>query len=471
MKELLKKIGFKLSDLFLLSAAGIFIALITLRQDILYRSSPSSYVIPLWVSIVLLVFLVGFLSAYFYLEVYRSKEKPNLIIISAFLGLVLLNIIAISVQPLSNSVNTFFRMSYNVHEVGDPVSINFLINPDDKAFFVAEIIAILSFVYIAVFVFPKRQKSFKLTAFAINCLMVTILSMMIYSYITEWSHYVNFVRYFFGGHHELDLYTECTVRSYVAHRNGLAMFYLLGILFTIVLHGYTKRKYNYYVVVFLYINMIFTLCKASLILGTLAILIYFIYRMIVTFKGNKKRNVISISIVSSVVAIALILVGVAIISKGKYLGKIYSIYQAVFEDGRTVNTRLFIWDNVCTLISQGWWLIGRGHGILNLFLRPINAVTHQDYLAFQSHSAVVEILGEGGILFLLGYFALVGYTIYILIKSFKKDFDMSFRVALCLAVFLIYSLIENSQYVLYLLMFLTITVYRLNNKELHLKED
>ena len=466
MKAFLNKINFRLSYLPLLAAGGIFIALVTLRQDILYRLTPSSYIIPLWVSILMLVLMVGFLAVYFYIEVYRTKDKINPIIAFIFFGLILLNIVAISVEPLSSSVNTFFRVSYSGHEVGDPVSINLIINPDDKAFFIAEIIAILSFAYIAVFIFPRRLKSFQLVAFGIICFFVALVSMLIYSYVTEGSHYINFFKYFFGGHTELDVYTDCTVKSYVPHRNGLAMFYLLSIIFCLVLHSYTKKKYYYFGVAFLYLNMIFTISKASLLFTTLLIIAYFIYRMIVTFKDNKKRNIISLSSVGGLLLIGALLFVVSIVSEGKVLGKLYSLYQTLFEGGRTIDTRNFIWDNVNNLLSNGWWLLGRGHGIFNLFLRPINETTHQDMFVFGAHSSIYEILGEGGLLFLLGYFVLVSYIVYILIKLFKKNFDMSFILSLGFVTFFSYSFIETTHYILYVFMLMVMIVHHLDKKEL-----
>ena len=69
------------------------------------------------------------------------------------------------------------------------------------------------------------------------------------------------------------------------------------------------------------------------------------------------------------------------------------------------------------------------------------------------------MLGEGGILTLLGYLAFLGYSGYVIVKSYKKSPEFVFAVSLGALCFFLYSFIETIQYLLYVFLFPIFVIY------------
>lgn len=463
MKKYLLFFKLKLKDYLLLLGAIIFAVIIGLRQGVIHHYTESFF--PLWIFIPLAIVMIGCFGYYIYVEVFRSKGKVNLIIPSIFCALMFLNIITILSQPSSSDILTIVRLPYKGFEVGDIVSANLVITGQQKVYFIFEIAALMLAVYIALFVAPKRYKDHKPIILYINVFTVVLISMIIYSFIAESSHYANFFKYFFGGDHSLKLYEDCTVHSYVFHRNGYAMVLFVGMMMLMVNNHLSKRLFNYIMIGVYYICMLFTISKTSLILATIALIVYFIYQMVITFKQHRKRNIIASSVVGTILLALIIVIGVPIISKGKVIPSIYELYETIFRGGATLTSRGYIWDNINQLLQNGWWLIGRGHGVINLFILPMNAATHNEGTVFQTSSSIYELIGEGGILYLFGFIAILGYAGILIYKTYKIDKRLTFIATLGIVLFLIYCLFDTIHYIIYLFIFILATTYQIGKKK------
>ena len=144
--------------------------------------------------------------------------------------------------------------------------------------------------------------------------------------------------------------------------------------------------------------------------------------------------------------------------------KLYSIVDSVIGGGKTLDTRSYIWDNSYQLMQNGWWVIGRGFGTFNTILMPMNGATHNDWV-FPSHSSYIGLLAEGGILFLVAYLALLGYSGYVIFKSFKKQPGLTLTVSLGYISFVLYSFIETIHYLDYVCLFPVMVIYFTQQKE------
>ena len=89
MKNFIKSLKFRLSDLFLLIGFLPFAIFLIFGQLFMQFQNPSDVAFPLWAAILCFAVMVGSWSVYLYLEVYRSKDKYNLYIASAFLVCIL----------------------------------------------------------------------------------------------------------------------------------------------------------------------------------------------------------------------------------------------------------------------------------------------------------------------------------------------------------------------------------------------
>ena len=204
--------------------------------------------------------------------------------------------------------------------------------------------------------------------------------------------------------------------------------------------------------------MIFTFCKSSLLLSVLISIIYLVYRLIVTYKEHQKRNLITFISLGVVVLIAFALVGIPYLTKGKILPSVYDLIKSLTGGGHSLDARTYIWDNGFQIIQNGWWVIGRGFGIPNLIVKPMNIVTCNEYV-ISLHSGLLTVLTEGGIIYLGAYLAFLAYCGYAIYKSYKVDKDLTITISLGVISFLLYSLIETNHYLVYLFMFPIFILY------------
>ena len=190
----------------------------------------------------------------------------------------------------------------------------------------------------------------------------------------------------------------------------------------------------------------------GLLISAVVILIYVVFRLIMTYKEHKLRSKIALISIFSVILVGGLIFGLAYITKGKVFGSLYNLIESITGGGSTINTRSYIWDNCYQLMRDGWWVIGRGFGTFNTMLMPMNIVSHEDPV-FPSHSSYSGLLAEGGIFFLIAYLALMIYSGYVIFKSFKKEPGLTITVSLGVLSFVLYSFIETIHYFVYIFLF------------------
>ena len=461
MKNFIASLKLRKSDLFLLIGFLPFAIFLIFGQLYMQFQDPNDIALPLWAAIICFVVMIGSWAYYLYLEVYQSKDKYNLYIASAFLLLALLNVITIAVQPKLVTENVIIRCSENNPElVGTTAIANIHISPIHKFVFISELLGTIAFIYIGLFVFPRRFTSLKFIKYLGYALFVFLLVLIVYGYIADFNKYIVFFKDVLNIEKaKPDIY-HYTVISFIIHRNAYGMCMMLGIIFAFINHSIEHKWYYYLLVGFFYVNMIFSLCKTGLLISALLIAIYVIYRLIVTLKEHKKRNTIILISLGVVALAGVSLVGLSLVTNGKVLGSIYDLIKG----GETIQRRTFIWDNVYQLLRDGNWLIGRGFGLNNLMLQPMNWIVAEEKV-FPTHSAYLGLLAEGGILFLLGYLVLLGYSCYIGVKCYKKNPGLTITMSLGVIAFILYSFIETIHYLVYIFLFPIMVLYYTTREE------
>ena len=462
MKKLFSYIHFTWSDLFFLLAAGSFALFVGVGQSFMNQMDlTQSMPLPIWIFSLFGTMMIAFFGMYLYIEVFSKKEPYNKYVMYAFIGLVVLNLIAIFVQPCNGTEYVIVR--YRPEEslvpgvVGQGYDVPYSITAIHKFFFAFEEIGMMLMIYTGLFIFPKRFKNLKFIEFIGYVLFIVCGFLAIYSYITEANQYVRFVEYVIGKDRDGELASRA-VMSLFSHRNPLGMTYMLGIIFCFINHSFSRKWFHYPLAVFFFLNEIFTFCKTGLLLSVLISFIYLIYRLFVTYKDHSKRNLITFIVIGVLILVAALLIGVPYITKGKVFGKIYELINNIVGGGHTLETRTYIWDNGFQIISHGWWLLGRGMGIPNLIVKPTNIMSHaEDVISL--HSGLLTVLCEGGVLLLLAYLAFLIYSGYVTVKSFKVNKDLTITLALGALTFLLYSLIESNHYLIFLFLFPIFILY------------
>lgn len=456
MVNFIKGLKLRWSDLFLAIGFACFGIFAICGQLFMQQQDPANVALPLPVIIIAFIIGIGSFGTYLYLEHKEGNFKLNFVfLVFVFLGI--FNAIVIACQPSSVSYEVTSKTDI-LYPVGTLVPVNVVISPIHKTMFAMEIIIVCLFIYIGLFLFPKRFKTTNIIEVLSRIIALAVFVIVIISFCIEGKQYVEFAKHLFSGTKLNDL-LPYTVKSCVIHRNAYGMILLLGVIFAIVNHSITKSGLNYLRMVVYMIIMVFTLSKASLIFGALIFVAYIYFRLIYDFKKNKTRNLTLLGIISGLIITAAIMVMIAYISKGKYLGFLY-IYDNVTH---TLETRSWIWEHSLQTLANGNWVVGRGFGIINLIILPMNQVNGD--AVFPTHSAFVNMLAEGGPIFLIAYLVFVAYSIIIIKRCWKKNPNLVFALTLGILTFFLYGFIETIQYVWYALLFPLFLFYEVEIKQ------
>lgn len=464
LKQFIASLQLRLSDLFLFVGFLAYAIFLIFGQEFMQYQDPKVVALPLWLAIVMFVILVGCWGMYFYLELVKNKLKVNKYIAFAFIGVVLFNIVAIAIQPSASTENVIIRINDDPTLVGTSQAVSLIVTGTHKFVFIAEYIGTGAFLYIALFVFSRRLTNTKFIEYLGFALFIFLFVMIFYSYFTEAEKYYDLTQYLLGRDKGGDINNYC-VHSFIIHKNAFGMACMLGIIFCFINQSIKPRWFYYPLAGYFYFSMIFSVCKAGLLLSAFIILIYLVYRLIVTYKEHSKRNKITFIVLACVIGLAAIVIGVPYLTKGKIFGKIYEIIQALTKGGVSIQTRTCIWDNAYQLI-RGWWvLIGRGFGTVNLQLWPMNVVSHGENV-FPTHSSFLNMLTQGGIFTLFAYVILLVLFAVVIYKTYKKSPDFVFAVSLGALCFFLYSFIETIHYLMYVFLFPIFVIYYQKEKEL-----
>lgn len=445
LKAAFKEMNIQLHDLLLLVASCFFITYIVFGVQFMSNLDPNNIAFKLPLAVIIFILYIISMGLFIFFE-YRRANKANMVVNIVFIVLIALSVLSISIEPNHFSI----VMPNSQMAVFDFAPIHYV-------FFIFYITMFLIAIYVVLFILPKKYQNKTILLF-FNCLaMVFAIVSILYSYIAEYNVYIPFLKALFSG--DIITATEVAPKSFEGHRNVYGIVLLFAIVCALINHMMSQRKRALGLAAFFFINMIFTLCKTGLAIAAIASLVYFVYRMIITFKDKKRRNITLSSIVGGLILIFGVLTIISVATKGAFLKPIYSLFATV-EKGETINSRSLIINNVFALMNQNIAksiLLGRGFGMINNMLYPMNVINGDP--VFPIHNGYIALLGQGGIPYIAGFLTLLGYTCYIVVKDFKKDKNFFFATSLSLLVFLIYSLMESLYFMTFYFMFFIYTYH------------
>lgn len=474
LKTFIKSLHLRLSDLFMLVGFLPFTLFLIFGQLFMQYPNPDEVAFKLWMIIVSFVISAGSWGAYIYLECKRGN-KPHDIITWIFVVLAIIGVIGILIQPniFQETVIIRFVNDINKEVYGESIQIGDIVNAPiapltisttHYIFFTLDLLLILLFIYTGLFIFPKRFTNITFIKFIGYGVIALTVVMIFYSYIFEHEKFIPFIKALLGNGENIYDYT---LVSFIIHRNAFGMTALIGIIFAFINHTIERKWWYWLFAIFFYINMVFSMCKTSLLIGALLIVIYAVYRLIFTYKEFPKRNKIILIGGGCVAFLAVLVVGISILSKGKILSPIYGL---VAGESSTLDNRTFIWDNCFQLLRANpiYYFFGRGFGLVNEVLLPMNTANGDK--VFPTHSAFINLLTEGGFFYLFAYILFMGYCAYVIIKSYKKSPALTVAISLGVLAFTIYSIIETIHYLVYAFMLPVMILYHVSYLE-HQKEE
>ncbi len=294
---------------------------------------------------------------------------------------------------------------------------------------IAKFITVLLMNYSLLVVFPQKINSKgKMTGILIMIIFVCLI-LVLYSLVFEFKNYINFIKCLIN--RDADGVFLSSPKSVFPNKNSFAFILFINVVTSLLLHHYKRYKLCFANIILSYILIIFTICKTIIILSLILTLAYIVYRLVMTFKEHKKRNVIIICVLGgSLLLAAGIVLLVPLLRE--------SVFDMFFNIGdRTIEVRQYIWSNAVLVLNGVGWFIGRGFGTFNALITVYN---HSDPgggegFTTNAHNGYLELIGEAGIFYLV--LAILGqaYLVYKCVKKFKKDRELSLlTIALMLSL-------------------------------------
>lgn len=407
-------------------------------------------------------------SGYFVCEI-REKRIRNNFFTWAYVFFAILSVVSVLVQPTVTSIMVECRhvnaISMQLHpgvQVGDIVEVISTISLTHRLFFTFGSFVITTIFFIILCVFPQRIRNMNFLIPIGILVFLFLLVLACHSYITEADKYEPFIRGLIeGDKHQINTYA---MAGFMVMSVPYGVCMMLGVMFSLTLHAISKKWYWYIPGLFCFINMIFSYCRTSIGITLLVIFLYLTFRIIVTFKQHKIRNLIFGILFWGGVITIVVLFLVSYNTNGAFLPYFNKTIK-IFADTSTIKTRSYIWQNILTELKGGWFVIGRGFGTHNYLLYPMNLVNGDNVCP--SHSSYLAIMGAGGIISLLGFFGLVGYYIYVFVKCFKQHKAESIGYTFGFLGFMLYSFTEGVNYLIVVFTFPLILYYHILKKEAH----
>lgn len=381
--------------------------------------------VPFFFIIIILSILLLFLERKY------IKNRLSYIVGGTLLALFLMYMVVILLFP---SNKEFVISTIQSDGISQPVTYLFLINNEEKLYFILMAFISLLMIYFYIVILPKKyyfSRVFNVIYWILICLMVSAIT---YSYLTEFDLYIDAINGLFSkGVHGYNV-----PQSFFINRNNFGFFYFTMICFTLLVHHNRPKWYMYLVASFLFINSIPVVSKTNISLSFFILNFYLITRFFLTYKDSKKRNLITLLCLGGFyIIIAAITISSYFVRNDIFeaIKKIVKTTLNIEESkGERILGRTSGWKNAIEVINQTNWVFGAGFGVFNDLFRVVH---HGSRIP---HSGYLQMIAEGGIITLLCYLAFMGYLIYLIKKIYPNHkslalleigFMIAFHIHMC----------------------------------------
>ena len=337
---------------------------------------------------------------------------------------------------------------------GEAYSGSYDVTAFDRVKYIFNFSAIALFLYFLFIYFPSLTKDDTMMLLFVLLIIGVVATITLISYITEYRKYYAFV-YHFKTHGSYNF----VLNPLGLHKNVYGFLLTLQIFSLLYLFNKYKKWYILLIILHAYLNMVFTLCKAGLIISFAVVLAYLVYLYISTFNVNKKRSYIILGICGGLVLTLGVLTILSFALPNSFIGKAKDNIYLMFKMGEKMNTvssRTLIWRNSFAIIAShvnfffNNYIFGCGSGTFGGLLRQYN-LADPNVAWFnntaQAHNAWIQYLGEGGILKALYALALIVNLVICNVRNWKINRDLAFYSFVILTAALVYGMFENEPFI------------------------
>ncbi len=367
-------------------------------------------------------------------EMVKNKYRPN-IIFTSILG-VLFVIQLITILTFKNG------QTYSVVITdGSTYSFEYSMETLDYVKDIFSFLLVLLVCFLIIDFIPKVVPNYDSVIFTIVIAFSLLnLASVIYSLTTEFDKIV--------GLFHMESFSELpslALHSFYPSKNTYGIFMicsLLGLIYVAIRH---YRHIWLALMIVLQIPIFLSQCKIAMGISVGLLIGFGIIRFLQTYKDNKQRNwIVLASIIGGILLINVILLAIPKTAE-TIKGLIENIFQEKFGKS-TMDARYKIWEYCLIEMSYFNRFSGAGYRIFNAILGKYNCADVAYYVTFDTdsaHSTYFELLGNGGISFLLIWIAIFSYGIYLITKVFKDDKWLSTFSILVVFTILVLSFLEG----------------------------
>lgn len=379
--------------------------------------------------------IVAILGYYSHCEYKYNETRPKWIVVIVLF----LIVVSAAIGIFSTPDIQYFETMEVIDEVETIVVREYTITLVGKIKSLLYVIIAAAGVYIQLVVLP-RLISFKNYILFLMYIIVTVA--LISAFVSYFLDFDSYVYLYYHG-----LYGYDYPQSFVFNRNMYALMLLLGMLALYVIISYLPKWYNYVFLIFLFVNIFFTFSKASLGVALITFIVHFIYRMIVTFKQSKIRNIIYLVLVGILGICGILLIPFPFFMDIQLFNQARRfILEYYVELGiGSIAARQAIWDSTIILANGNYLWFGRGPLLFNKTLTFYTGeIGARGVPELFSHNGFLEILGQWGLVglipYCLGILAIFIIDIYVAIKNYK----VGIPALIIFGAFLGYTMVETS---------------------------
>lgn len=430
---------------------GLFlvICLSTVNGTTVFNSSDTFALMPTWEFFLLfglsILTFVGFLLLNI---LYKKSYKPNMLFLIGFATLFVVGFITILIFPTDKTITfkTLIQTGEETFEFSGPeATVTYTLSSIYRWTFICQWFLLVLSTFAIFEVAPKCFDGKKLVELLCLAVFAVALFLVMYSYFTEITKYGDFLT---KGLPEGNTgpYTTFSLFS-VANKNSYGFILFLAIIASLFMHSQKPYWWWFIVTGFFYVNLIFNWDKSALILGFVAIIVYLLFRFFLTFKDNKKRNIIAISLIGGLFVLGLIGLLVVELTTHKIMSIISSSSHAYGRS--TLMTRGWIYHKDMIIFQETSAMFGAGFKVFSHLLLTVNGadlVDTANRFIGAAHNGYFEMIGNGGFILLASFLALTAYLIYLSVKHFKEEKMISLFTMLLVSIMLLYMMIESGTY-------------------------
>ncbi len=435
MKEALKKINY-------ISVVNIILCLLML-PPLFYaivgsyafgaepmKALPSAFVIALAsVGFVVFIILICF-------NIFNNEYRPNYIIATIFFVLFIINAITIFYfkSPQILTVKTTEETITQIYYTLDIAT---------KLKFIAQFAVVLMVMFLIADVFPKIFKGVDLLYLLTFFTIIFAIYLTVYSLMNETEFYTNYIQNLFiqdgTGYH---------AKAIFPNKNSYSIVLFAGMMGSLFLHNRSHKFYWFIPATYLFLFIMISFCKTLIIVAPLFYGFYLLFRFFLSFKEHKIRNLITLGVFIVAFAVLFLFMHQLNVIHPGIIKKLYVVIFKNSESYSSIDSRENIWISSYYLISHFNIFFGVGFNVYgDILFEFMFSETTDAWQHLYAHNTIIEILGDGGLIFLSAYLFLLGFIIYASIKIFKKYKTLSMFALISIVAMLSISLVESGSFI------------------------